>query len=85
MNGEEEEVSIDRLKAASIEKESTRPLEQISNQKPKTVTTENTGKPQKIANPNEELSSSSSSPSSKTTRSGRHVRFPKRFVFFHHY
>ena len=84
LNGREEVVSVDRLKAASVEKESTRPLEQISNQKPKLPTTENTGEPQKIANPNEDLSSSSSSPSPKTTRSGRHVRFPKLLASFHH-
>ena len=69
LNGIEEVVSVERLKAASVEKESTRPLEQISNQKPKPATTENTSEPQKIANPNEDLSSSSPSPSSKTTRS----------------
>ena len=38
-----------------------------------------------LANPQEDLSSSISSTSSKTTRSGRHVRFPKRLVSFHHY
>ena len=85
LNGKEEVVSVDRLKAASVEKESTRRLEQTSNQKPKPATTENTGEPQKIVNPKEDLSSSSSSPSYKTTRSGRHVRFPKRLASFHHY
>ena len=84
LNGKEEVVSIDRLKTASVEKESTKHLEQTSNQKPKTATTENTGEPQKVASPEEDLSSSSSSPSSKTTRSGRNVRFSKRFVSFHH-
>ena len=32
LNGKEEVVSVDRLKAASIEKESIKPLEQLSNQ-----------------------------------------------------
>ena len=54
LNGREEVVSVDRLKAASVEKESTRPLEQISSQKPKFPTTESTGEPEEIANPNEE-------------------------------
>ena len=85
LNGKEEVVGVDRLKAASVEKESTKPPEQISNQKPKPATTKNTCEPQKIAKPQEDLSSSNSSPSSKTTRSGRHVRFPKRFVTFHYY
>ena len=92
LNGKEEVVSIDRLKAAFVEDTSKDSQNKPVTQEPTTMTPTNTVTPiSPLPSPNSppstdgDLSHDKPSSTSVTTLNGHRVRFPKRFVSYHHF
>ncbi len=87
LNGREETVSVDRLKAAAIE--TTQPL--VSDQ-PASSSPSSSPSPAPTpvnaaaaTSPQAALSVTANTATKPTTRSGRRVHFPDRFVSYHHF
>ena len=92
LNGKEEIVSIDRLKAALVEETPKDSPNKSPTQLPTPITSTSNANP--VFRPpsldcspssGNILSSDTSSSTSRTTRSGRRVKFPERFVSYYHY